>query len=76
MDNAELINYIIERIPNPSLRDQARIQRFNSTTELLRAFEKVTLQTKGQLNDAVQSESRGFGPRKEEKTIDCEKCYN
>lgn len=43
VDSLEIIDYVIEGIPDPSLRDQARIQRFGSVSELLQAFERVTL---------------------------------
>lgn len=43
VDDSEIVDYVIEGIPDPSLKDQARIQRFESTAELLLAFEKVTL---------------------------------
>lgn len=39
----ELIDYLIDGIPDPMLRDQARIQRFADKSDLLEAFEKVTL---------------------------------
>ncbi|XP_076678193.1 uncharacterized protein LOC143374150 [Andrena cerasifolii] len=39
----ELIYYVVDGIPNETLKNQARIQRFRSTDEILEAFEKVTL---------------------------------
>jgi len=39
----ELIDYLIDGITDPVLRDQARIHRFMDKSDLLEAFEKVTL---------------------------------
>jgi len=39
----ELVDYLIDGIPDSVLRDQARIQRFADKSDLLEAFEKVTL---------------------------------
>lgn len=42
IDNEEIIDYLLEGIPlGISLRDQARLQRFESTESLLKAFEKI-----------------------------------
>lgn len=41
------MDYLIDGIPDVSLRDQARIQRFQTTTALLEAFEKIILREKG-----------------------------
>jgi len=41
----ELIDYLIDGITDPVLRDQARIHRFTDKTDLLEAFEKVTLRS-------------------------------
>lgn len=43
IDEAEIVDYVIEGIPDSVLRDQIRIQRFNSATALLEAFKKITL---------------------------------
>lgn len=39
----EMVDYLIDGIPDGVLRDQARIQRFTSVAALREAFEKVTL---------------------------------
>jgi len=44
----DLVDYIVDGISDLNLQDQARIQGFTSTTSLLRAFEKVTLRSRGQ----------------------------
>ena len=46
IDDSELVEYLIEGIPDESLRDHARMQRFNSKENLLHAFEKITLNKK------------------------------
>lgn len=43
IEEEELIDYIVDGIPDRQLRDQARILRFHSGTDLLEAFEKITL---------------------------------
>lgn len=42
----EIIDYIIDGIPDPVLKDQARIQGFRSRASL-EAFQRVTLRQKG-----------------------------
>lgn len=39
----ELLEYIVEGIPNTHLRNQARLQQFESNAELLKAFENISL---------------------------------
>ncbi|RLU18149.1 hypothetical protein DMN91_010392 [Ooceraea biroi] len=41
--NDEIIDYVIDGVPNSRLRDQARLQRFQEANELIEAFEKITL---------------------------------
>lgn len=43
IDESEIIEYVVEGIPNQVLRDQARVQRLNSRESLLEAFERVSL---------------------------------
>lgn len=45
-DQEELLEYIIEGIPDPMLRNQAYVQRFTSLETLIEAFQKVTIKTK------------------------------
>ena len=42
----EMIDYIIDGIPDERLQDQARIQRFEEKSALLKAFEKVSVSSK------------------------------
>lgn len=41
----ELVDYIIEGIPNYQLRSHARMQNFSSTSQLMQAFKKISLRT-------------------------------
>ncbi|XP_043263516.1 uncharacterized protein LOC122403828 [Colletes gigas] len=43
IDEEELIEYIIEGIPDDGLRSQARMHRFTGPSELLEAFENISL---------------------------------
>lgn len=43
IDECQRIEYFVEGIPDVMLRDQARINRFDSVEKLLMAFEKVSL---------------------------------
>ena len=47
VDKEEIIDYIIDGIPDALLKNQARMQSFESVAELLKAFEKVTIRPKG-----------------------------
>lgn len=47
VDENELIEHVIDGIPDVALRDQERIQGFTTMDSLLRAFEKVTLRDRG-----------------------------
>lgn len=42
----EVVDYIVEGIPDPMLRDQARIQKLKTTESLREAFERVKLRPK------------------------------
>lgn len=43
IDEEEMTEYIIEGIPDPVLRDQARVQRLRTKKALFEAFERVSL---------------------------------
>lgn len=45
VDEDELTDYVIDGIPDETMRNQARIQRFKEKEELLKAFEKITIRT-------------------------------
>jgi len=46
IDDDEISEYIIDGIPDPILRDQARVSGHKTKTSLLEAFQRVTLQNK------------------------------
>lgn len=48
IDEDELVDYIIAGIPDPTLRDQARIHGHVAKTSLLKAFEQVSLRGRHQ----------------------------
>lgn len=64
IERDELLEYIIDGIPNIALRDQARIRGFSSVVGLLKAFERITLRDHG---------AAGSSRRSGEKTIIDEK---
>ena len=43
IDDIEIIEYIIEGIPDSALRDLARAQRIKTKKDLLESFERITL---------------------------------
>lgn len=47
IDETEVIDQVIEGIPDSFLRDQTCIQRFDSAKALLQEFEKITIQPIG-----------------------------
>lgn len=67
INNDEMLEYIVEGIPDDALRNQARIQRFDTVEALLNAFEKVTLRERGAFNSAKFEKRNGVANR-EEKT--------
>lgn len=48
IDEGEMVEYIIEGIPDPILRDQVRVQRLRTRGALLEAFERVSLRGRSQ----------------------------
>ncbi|XP_076247774.1 uncharacterized protein LOC143187440 [Calliopsis andreniformis] len=46
IDGEELIDCIVDGIPDPVLQDQARLQRFRTNADLLEAFGKISLRQK------------------------------
>lgn len=59
IDNEEIMEYVIEGIPDSMLRDQTRVQQLNSQESLLKTFEKISLRGRGY--------HIGGHPRNEEK---------
>jgi len=81
----ELIEYIVDGIPDARLQDQARMHRFTSLDTLFEAFENITLRADGkkQWTDASDKKntshfmkSRSETDRKETLSPQQVKCYN
>lgn len=50
IDDDEMLEYIIDGIPDEALRNQARVQGFETVDTLLKAFEKVTFRERNTSN--------------------------
>lgn len=61
IDEEELIDYVIDGIPDEILRNQARIQRFEEMNALQEAFEKLALRDKSTLKTDKSIKQRGSG---------------
>lgn len=75
IDADEIIDYVIDGVPDPRLWDHARLQRFKEATKLIKAFEKIIL--KGSLRP--ERSATGNCPQKIKKetksaTSECTKC--
>ena len=46
IDDNEIVDYLIDGIPDDNLRDQARMQKFVTPQSLFEAFDKISLQNK------------------------------
>ncbi|XP_029155916.1 serine/arginine-rich splicing factor RS2Z33-like [Nylanderia fulva] len=66
VDEDELLEHIIDGIPDDTLRDQARIQGFSSTDLLLRAFSKIILRNRN-VTGADRQDRRDAGPARGER---------
>jgi len=69
IDGDEMLEYIIDGIPDDTLRNQARIQGFETVDVLLRAFERVTLRERGMFGPS-RSDRKNNIPNKGEKIDD------
>nr|XP_034174050.1 uncharacterized protein LOC117601439 [Osmia lignaria] len=65
----ELIDYVIDGIPNESFRTQARIQCFQSTDALLKAFAKVSLPCETARRKFVQQNEISIAARRTGKIV-------
>jgi len=68
IDDNELVDYIIDGIPDFRLRDQARIQCFNEASDLIKAFEKVTLRS-NQRNERGNAKRESQKSKEEAKSV-------
>lgn len=84
IDNDEIIDYILDGVPNPRLRDQTRLQQFKEMTELIEAFENITLRSKPKFergtSESLQKSNKENRPTTSENTKgplrEAIKCYN
>ncbi|CAK9796129.1 Zinc finger protein GIS2 [Anthophora plagiata] len=76
IDPEELLDLIIDGVPDPLIRDQARMQRLETTDELLDAFRKLSLRNDREPRDPKQPALRKFATRDttEEKVKRCFNC--
>ena len=70
IDEEEIIDYLIDGIPNSHLQDLARIKEFATKEDMLKAFEKISLQST--LKSKPKSDFRATG-RRDTKTSDSSK---
>lgn len=68
IDEDEIVDLIIEGIPDGTLRNQAYIQRFSSPAALMEAFEKVELRGMSYSNRGAVNRSAVKDPVKEENS--------
>ena len=69
IDESELVDQLIEGIPDESLRDQAKMQRFKNKDELLKAFEKIKLNKKTTVaNKSKESPKDSKGSKDQNKS--------
>jgi len=83
IDDDETIEYVIEGIPDPALRDQARIQRLNTRESLLEAFEKISLRGRNhhggaysRNEDKIKQHKADAKTEKDETTKTVKRCHN
>jgi len=71
IDKEELIENIIEGIPGPGLRDQARIQCFAEPMQILKAFSGVRLPERKQETNSSQHSSGKIADTKDFRCANC-----
>lgn len=79
VDEDELVDLIIDGIPETPLRNQARMHRFEGKEDLLKAFEQITLrpENKNRRGNVVgKSDNRQQSKVKETEQRRENKCYN
>lgn len=77
IDESEMTEYIIEGIPDPMLRDQARIQRLRTRASLLEALERVTLRARNlpsREQDARRQRGTGVNNKQNAQVKQCHNC--
>lgn len=58
VNDDEVLGYVIDGIPDPNLRDLARVRGFTTMDEILQAFEKITLRDKSRAGVIVKSDEK------------------
>lgn len=85
VDEEEVVEYIVKGIPDPVLKDQARVQQLKTKSSLLEAFEKVMLRQKGQstgfngkksINKPVVKGSKASSSDEKKPGKENVRCYN
>jgi len=76
VDEDELREQIIDGIPDITLRDQARIQKFSSVDALLEAFEGVALRERGAANPSKRGGSRRDVGDGRVAAVSSKRCFN
>ncbi|XP_076546690.1 uncharacterized protein LOC143305763 [Osmia lignaria lignaria] len=62
IDPEELVDLVIDGVPDPRLRDQARMQRLETASDLLEAFRKLSLRDEVSSDrEGLQKTSTGMG---------------
>ena len=71
----EIVDYIVDGIPDEQIQNQARIQCFKEKADLLKAFEKISLGTKKTYEPRMKKDTKGQAPpSQEEKPLLCYNC--
>lgn len=76
IEKDELLEYVIEGIPDAAMRDQARIQGFSTIEGLLKAFEKVTLRDRGVASSHRHGGDKNGTDKKKKIPTDAKRCFN
>lgn len=70
INDDEVIEYVVEGIPDPVLRDQARVQWLNSQESLLEALEKISYEEKIRMPMRVRGTKRKRSSRRMMKNLE------
>ncbi|XP_036145206.1 uncharacterized protein LOC105831336 isoform X1 [Monomorium pharaonis] len=85
VEEEDVVEYIIEGIPDTTLRDQARIQKLKSKESLLEAFEKITMRQKTgpnvpvikkKSNNSIAKDDKASGTDDDKAARGVIRCYN
>ncbi|XP_070168810.1 uncharacterized protein [Polyergus mexicanus] len=76
IERDELLDYVIDSIPDIALRDQARIRGFSSVDGLLKTFERITLRDRGAAGLSRHSGDKRMADEKKKTPTDIKRCFN